>query len=61
MADIIPVEPFSVTTSTCSASACTISTPSFVFTLTPKPRLLRFDEAKEALISVDITTRMKSG
>jgi len=28
---------------------------------TPKPRFVRLEEAKDALISVDITTRMKSG
>jgi hypothetical protein len=61
MSSSVPVALFSITTSARSIRRRTSSSPRACFRFTPKPRFERLDEAKEALICVDITTRMKSG
>ncbi|MCZ7526296.1 MAG: hypothetical protein M5U14_07930 [Acidimicrobiia bacterium] len=61
MSAIVPVEPFSMITSAQATSRRARASPSSVFTFTPKLRFTRLDEAKDALISLPATVRMKSG
>ena len=58
---IVPVEPFSVTTSAVADELVEEARPSSDFRLMPRPRFEREDDAKEPLICVPITMRMKSG
>ena len=61
MASMVPVELFSITMSAVFTSSFSTANPSGILELTPKLRLVRLDEANDAVISVPMTSRMKSG
>ena len=57
---MVPVELFSTTRSLFAASSWRIATPSGVFAFTPKPSLLRLDDANDGFVSPPSWRRMKS-
>ena len=58
---MVPVELFSITVSAVFASSFSTAKPSGILELTPKLRLVRLEEANDGVISVPVTSRMKSG